>query len=69
MKILSVLLILVFSLLTNGQVTSSSASGRSDGKTPELAQSEARVSQLTAEVDDHFKKGLFYLQVNRLSSL
>jgi membrane-bound lytic murein transglycosylase D len=51
-----------------GQVTSSSASGRSDGKTPEVAQSETRFNQLTAEVGDHFKKGLFHLQDNRRSN-
>jgi len=51
-----------------GQVTSSSASGRSDGKTPEVAQSEARFNQLTTEVGDHFKKGLFHLQDNRRSN-
>ena len=51
-----------------GQVTSSSASGRSDGKTQEVAQSEARFNQLTAEVGDHFKKGLFHLQDNRRSN-
>lgn len=48
-----------------GQVTSTSASGRTDGKTQEVVQSEARVNQLTAEVGDHFKKGLFYLEDNR----
>jgi membrane-bound lytic murein transglycosylase D len=52
----------------SGQVTSSSASGRSDGKTQEVAQSEARFNQLAAEVGDHFKKGLFYLQDNRRSN-
>lgn len=48
-----------------GQVTTSSASGRDAGKTPEVAQSEARFNQLTTEVGDHFKKGLFHLQDNR----
>jgi membrane-bound lytic murein transglycosylase D len=51
-----------------GQVTSSSASGRSDGKTQEVLQSEARFNQLLTEVGDHFKKGLFYLQDNRRSN-
>ncbi len=48
-----------------GQVTSSSASGRDAGKTPEVVQSEARFNQITSEVGDHFKKGLFHLQDNR----
>ena len=51
-----------------GQVTTSSASGRDAGKTPEVAQSEARYNQLTSEVGDHFKKGLFHLQDNRRSN-
>jgi LysM repeat protein len=51
-----------------GQTTTSSASGRSDGKTQEVAQSEALFNKITNEVGDHFKKGLFHLQDNRRSN-
>jgi membrane-bound lytic murein transglycosylase D len=69
-KVFNITAILFFisNSFTFGQVTSSSASGRSDGKTQEVAQSEARFNQLTNEVGDHFKKGLFYLQDNRRSN-
>jgi hypothetical protein len=68
MKSVSLVFILSFvTSLVYGQVTSSSASGRNADKMQEVAQREARFNQLTAEVGDHFKKGLFYLQDNRRS--
>jgi len=69
-KVFNIIAILFF--ISNsfifGQVTSSSASGRNAGKTQEVAQSEARFNQLTAEVGDHFKKGLSHLESNRRSN-
>jgi hypothetical protein len=68
MKLVSLVFILSFvTSLVCGQVITSSVSGRGDGKTPEVAQSEARFNQLTSEVGYHFKKGLFHLQDNRRS--
>jgi hypothetical protein len=68
MKLVSLGFILSFvTSLAYGQVTSSSASGRNADKMQEVAQRENRFNQLTAEVGDHFKKGLFHLQDNRRS--
>ncbi len=69
-KVFNIIAILFFvsNSFIFGQVTSSSASGRSVGKTREVAQSEARFNQIIAEVGDHFKKGLFHLQDNRRSN-
>ncbi|HXH70364.1 MAG TPA: transglycosylase SLT domain-containing protein [Pyrinomonadaceae bacterium] len=69
-KVFNIIAILFFvsNSFIFGQVTSSRASGRSVGKTREVAQSEARFNQIIAEVGDHFKKGLFHLQDNRRSN-
>ncbi len=65
---ITAILFFVFNSFIYGQVTSSSASGRSDGKTPQAEQAEAVYNKITTEVGDHFKKGLFHLEDNRRSN-
>ncbi len=52
----------------NGQITSSSASGRNNTRTQEVEQSQARFNQITNDAGKYFKQALVSLQDNRRSS-
>ncbi len=58
-------LFLISNSFVFGQVTDSTASGRTDAKTPETAQAEARFNQITQDAGKLFKEGLFNMQDNR----
>ena len=51
--------------LVFGQVTDTVSSGRSDAKTPEVAQAEARDNKLTGDAGRYFKQALLNMQDNR----
>ena len=60
-------LFLIANSMTFGQVTDSVSSGRTDAKTPETAQAEARLNQIAQDAGKFFKQGLFNMQDNRRS--
>ncbi len=60
-------LFLIANSIAFGQVTDSVSSGRTDAKTPETAQAEARLNQITQDAGKFFKQGLFNMQDNRRS--
>lgn len=58
-------LFFIFNSFADGQITSSVSSGRSDVRTQEAQQAEARVNQITNEAGRYFKQGLLSIQDNR----
>ena len=69
-KVFNTIAILFFISISfvNGQITSSSASGRNNTRTQEVEQSQARFNQITNDAGKYFKQALVSLQDNRRSS-
>lgn len=58
---------LILNSFAFAQITSSSASGRNNGKPEQVASAEARLNQITSDAGRYFKQGLLSLQDNRRS--
>lgn len=58
---------LILNSFALAQITSSSASGRNNGKPEQVASAEARLNQITSDAGRYFKQGLLSLQDNRRS--
>lgn len=64
---ITAIIIFVFSLISQAQITTNTSSGRNSGK-PELAQqAEAQILKITDDSGKYFKQGLVHLQANRRS--
>lgn len=64
---LTAIFIFIFSFSAFGQITSSSASGRTNNKTQEVQQTEAVVNQITDKVGILFKEGMIALKDQKRS--
>lgn len=60
-------IILFLNSIVSAQVTSTSASGRNNGKPDQVVSAEARLNQITSDAGRYFKQGLLSLQDNRRS--
>lgn len=64
---IAAIIFVVFSSLSQAQVTSTTSNGRNAGK-PDLAQqAEAQILKITEDAGRYFKQGLYHLQDNRRS--
>ncbi len=55
----------LFNTFINAQITTTTASGRNDGRTAQVEQAEAQVRRVTDDSGRFFKQALFHLQDNR----